>query len=231
MASRPPLRTVTVNGEGAVRVVPDLARVVFNVETTHADLARAQRENAARMAAVIARLKELGVRDEDLRTSGYAVRPQHDYNRQGRLIGYQVVNGVHATVRDLPRLSELLDAAVAAGANLVHGVHFDLSNRDDALARACEAAVRDALARAEQYAALAGVRLGPPVAVAEGGRDRPVRPMMLRALSASVEDAAAPTPVEPGEQTIRLSVQITYEIRPPGRRSPRRGTEPPANNE
>ena len=231
MDSRPTWRTITVGGEGEVQVVPDLARVGFNVETTHAELARAQAENARRLAAVIARLTALGVAERDLQTSRYAVRPQHDYNRQGRLIGYQVFNGVRVTVRALARLSERLDAAGAAGANRVHGARFDVSDKEDALRRAREAAVRDARARAEQYATLTGVRLGPPVAVAEGGRDRPVRPMMLRALSASVEDAAAPTPVEPGEQTIRLSVQITYEIRPPGRRSPRRGTEPPANNE
>ena len=232
MDPRPTWRTITVGGEGEVQVVPDLARVVFNVETTHAELARAQAENASRLAAVIARLTALGVAERDLQTSRYTVQPQHDYNRQGRLIGYQVFNGVRVTVRDLARLSELLDGAVAAGANLVHGARFDMSDKEDALRRAREAAVRDAHAKAEQYAALTGVQLGPPVTITEGGRDSPMAyAARFMPTSMSMAEQAPPTPVEPGEQTIRLSVQITYEIRPLGRRSPRRGIERPANNE
>ena len=136
MDPRPTVRTITVGGEGEVQVVPDLARVVFNVETTHAELARAQAENASRLAAVIAHVKALGVMERDLQTSGYGVRPQHDSNRQGRLIGYQAVNGVRVTVRDLTKLPELLDGAVAAGANLVHGVQFDVADKEGALRRA-----------------------------------------------------------------------------------------------
>ncbi len=230
MDPRPTWRTITVGGEGEVQVVPDLARVVFNVETTHAELARAQAENASRLAAVIARLTALGVAERDLQTSGYAVQPQHDYNRQGRLIGYQVLNGVRATVRDLARLPELLDAAVAAGANLVHGIQFDVSDKEDALRRAREAAVRDARSKAEQYAALTGVRLGPPVTIAEAAHGAP--PVYAaRVMSMAMAEHAPPTPVEPGEQTIRLSVQITYEIRASDRRSSRRRPAPPANNE
>ena len=231
MDPRPIWRTITVSGEGEVQVVPDLARLVFNVETTHAELARAQAENASRLAAVIASLTSLGVAERDLQTSGYHAQPRHDYLVQDRLVGYQVVNGVRATVRNLARLPELLDAAVAAGANLVHGVQFDVSDKEDALRRAREAAVRDARARAEQYAALTGVRLGPPVTIAEGGRGTPLPYAGRMAASLSMAEQAPPTPVEPGEQTIRLAVQITYEIRAGGRRSRRREADPARHDE
>ena len=85
--------------------------------------------------------------------------------------------------------------------------------------------MRDARARAEQYAALTGVRLGPPLTIAESAHGAP--PVYAtRALHVSTAEHAPSTPVEPGEQTIRLAVQITYEIRVSGHRSRRREAGP-----
>ncbi len=205
-----PLRTITVAGEGRVSVTPDVAYVLLGVETADTTLAAAQRENAARMAALRDQLAALEVAEGDTRTAGYSVG--QDYGREGPTGRHRVSNVVRATVRDLGRLGEILDAAVAAGANRVHGVSFDLTHRDDALQRAREAAVRDARAKAEQYAALAGVRLGAPVAISESGGAPPLR---AEALAMSSKEAAR-TSIQPGEGAIGLTIQITYEIVPAG---------------
>ncbi len=203
-------RTVSVAGEGRVTVAYDLATVTFGVETSDAELAPAQAENARRTAALLDRLKALGIAEKDLQTVGYNVSPQYGDNG-ARLTGYRVVNGVRATVRDLGRLGATIDAAVAAGANRVHGIGFDLSNKEDATRRAREAAVADARGKAEQYARLTGLQLGAPVTIVEGGGDAPkYREAAPRAAGAMAD---AVTPIEPGQGAVTLTVQIVYELR------------------
>ena len=204
-------RTVSVGGEGTVTVKPDLAHVVFGVVTTNANLAQAQSENAARMAAVLDRLKALGIEEKDLQTVGYNISPQ--YGREGgQVTGYQVSNGVRATIRDINSLGRTIDEASAAGANRIGGISFDLANKDDALRRAREAAVADARAKAEQYARLVGAQLGAPGAIAESGGAAPPY-QAQRAGDAAAGQPAPATPIEAGAGTIRLAVQITYELR------------------
>jgi hypothetical protein len=200
-------RSITVSGHGAVAVTPDLAHATFGVATTGTNLAAAQGENAARMAAVLERLRGLGIAERDLQTSGYAVYPQYD--KEGQPSGYQVVNGVRATVRDLASLGATIDAAVAAGANRVAGVAFDLANKGQALQRAREAAVADSLAKAQHYAALTGVALGAPLTIVESGGAAPPD-TATRAVPAG---AGPSTPIEAGEGTITVQVQISYAIR------------------
>lgn len=203
-------RTVSVAGAGRVTVAYDLASVTFGVETSDAELAPAQAENARRTAALLDRLKALGIAEKDLQTVGYNVSPQYGDNG-ARLTGYRVVNGVRATVRDLGRLGAMIDAAVAAGANRVHGIGFDLSNKEDATRRAREAAVADARGKAEQYARLTGLQLGAPVTIVEGGGEVPkYREAAPRAAGAMAD---AVTPIEPGQGAVTLTVQIVYELR------------------
>lgn len=208
------VRTISVGGEGVVALAPDLAFLVLGVETADENLAQAQRENAARMARVLDALRGAGIAGRDLSTSGFGVRQEYDHQRQ-RLTNHHVSNSVRATVRDLAALGRAIDAAIEAGANQVRNVAFDLSDKADAVRQAREAAVADARASAEQYARLAGMRLGPPLSIVEGdGADAAFRPEapFMRMRAASIAPAA--TPIESGEGTVRLTVRIVYTIEP-----------------
>lgn len=209
-------RTLSVHGEGQVAVRPDLATLLVGVEIADPDLARAQRDNTARMTAILAALKGAGIAERDLRTSGYAVhqayRPPDP--RRGATDdppGYQVSNTVRATVRDLARLGETIDLAIAAGANRVHSITFDLEDKAGAIRQARAAAVADAREKAEQYAALTGMRLGTALAIVEGG-DRGRPPHFEKEAVLTVQRSPSPTPIESGEGVMRLTVQILYEI-------------------
>jgi uncharacterized protein YggE len=155
------------------------------------------------------RLKSLGIAEKDLQTIGYNVYPRYD-RQEGKPTGYSVHNGVRATVRDIAKLGGTIDAAVAAGANQVMGISFDLADRSQAMQQAREAAVNDARAKAEQYAKLAGGTLGAPLKIAENV----ATPAFDTAKRTAAPAAAAPdTPIQPGEGTVSLTVQITYELK------------------
>lgn len=202
-------RSITVVGTGDVKIKPDLAYVTFGVETTNADLAVAQSENATKMTAVLDRLKSLGIAEKDLQTVGYNVYPRYD-KEQGAPTGYSVQNGVRAAVRDITKVGSTIDAAVAAGANQVMGISFDLADKNAAMQQAREAAVNDARVKAEQYAKLINGTLGVVLTVSESVA-MPVYDTATRA--AAPMAAGADTPIQVGEGSITLTVQISYEVK------------------
>ena len=110
-------------------------------------------------------------------------------------------------LEDIAKVGATLDALVAAGANQMNGLNFTIKDPAPLLARARTDAVADAKLRAQQYAAAAGVALGPIQALSEGGGEAP-RPM-YRVMAM----AAAPTPIAAGEESVNASVTIVWEIR------------------
>jgi uncharacterized protein YggE len=198
------LRTVSVVGEGRAATTPDVATLQLGVETTDATLTTAQADNSQRSAALRARLRELGVEARDIQTSGYNVG--QDHGPEGP-IGYRVSNMVRITVRVLDRVGALLDAAIEAGANRVHYVGFGALDSAEAQHRAREAAMAEAQAKAAHYAALAGAQLGPVLAITESGTAPPpfARAAPMRAMMAT-------TPIDTGEETITVTIQVTYAL-------------------
>lgn len=123
---------------------------------------------------------------------------------KGRFV---VNNMAQATVRDLDRLGEVLQAATEHGANEVWGISFDIDEPEPLRKKARQLAMQDARAKAEALAALAGVTLGRPVSIRETGSEMP-RPVARRAVSLE----AAGVPVERGALTVTERVEVVYEI-------------------
>jgi uncharacterized protein YggE len=203
---------IHVIGVGRATAVPDLARIVLRVDLEGSDLARLTRESGDRLAAVVARLAALGIAERDRQTAGFRVAPRYDqkFRRQD---GYQVVNGVRVTVRDLARLGDVLAAGLAAGATTASDIAFDLSDerREEALRRAREGAVRDARAKAEHHAALAGVGLGGVLSIVEGAA-QPGGWTRTALSMADAPPAMARVPIEAGESELAVTVSVDYRI-------------------
>lgn len=199
-------RTVSVIGEGRATIVPDIATVQLGVETTNTALATAQADNAARSTALRARLNKLGVATRDIQTTGYQVG--QDHGPEGPR-GYRVANMVRVTIRALDTVGAILDAAIEAGANQVHHVGFGASDTAEAQHRAREAAVADTHTRATHYATLTGTRLGAVITVAETGAVPP-----SFAPAGTMRAMRMTTPIDPGEESITATIQITYSLLP-----------------
>ncbi len=216
----PRLRTITVSGEGEATGAPDVAVTALGVEALDPKLGDAISDTSRRMRAVLEAVKRAGVAPRDIRTVEYSVNfeqnPPPPGSSDGRPSGnYRVRNTAQVTIRDLSRAGDALDAAVAAGANVVSGISFTIEDPAALRARAREAAVADARSRAEALARASGVAVGPVVSISENPGGGPVpRPMLARAM-ASVAPGAPP--IESGELTERSEVEIVFEI---GKRGP-----------
>ena len=119
-------------------------------------------------------------------------------------------NNIAVTLRDIPRLGSLLDKAVTAGANSIYGVGFGHNDPSALLDSARTVAVADARRKAEIYAKAAGITLGAPISISEEGAAQP----MFRAKMA-MPMAAAPSQIAQGEETLSITVAVSWAIKPP----------------
>jgi uncharacterized protein YggE len=201
-----------VTGTGRATVRPDLADLRLGVSITSPTVESARGASAAALTAVLGKLKALGVEDADLRTSIVSVSPQYDYSREGappRLSGYNFTNLVAATLRDVDRLGDAIDAALTAGATNIDRIDFRVADQTAAEKSARELAVADARTKAETFAAAAGVTIAGVAAISEGGGPIPF-PMPYERMALAAKDAS--TPIEAGMNEIVATVSIVYLI-------------------
>lgn len=205
---------VVTTGEGVVKLAPDRLWVSIAAESRAKSPKEAQRANADAMKAVLDRLKTLGLPDDAIRTSGYDLQPEFDYNN-GRqtLRGYVARNSVEVRVDDVTRAGDVLDAAVGSGATNVSGVRFDLKDRSAAEREALRSAVADARRRADSAAAGAGMKVDRVVRIEEHRSMSPEPRPMIMARQSMVADAAGTPPIVPGEIEVRVSVTLTSSIK------------------
>ena len=108
---------------------PDTATTTFGVVTQGATAQEAMSRNSQEMAKVIDALKRAGIASKDLQTQYVSLDPRYD--NQGReVVGYTASNSVAAIVRDLAQVGDVIDAAVAAGANNVGGPSLSRDDQD-----------------------------------------------------------------------------------------------------
>ena len=210
-----PFPVITVMGEATAAVAPDFAQASVGVTTEAKTVREASEANAQAMTAVVNAIKQAGVPENSIQTAQLSIQPAYAQNRPGRpdeprITGYRVSNQVRIKLREIGRIGEVVDKAIAAGATDMHAISFGVSEPSKALDPTRAAAIEDARRKAEAYAKAAGAQLGRAVDIAESGTSSP-RPMMLEQRSAAMA-AAAPTPVQPGETTLRVVVSVTYEL-------------------
>jgi uncharacterized protein YggE len=106
----------------------------------------------------------------------------------------------------------VVDGSIAAGANIIHGVRWDLKNRESLERQALRQAYDDARARAQVIATASGSTLGEVHAVQEM-RSADVRQMpAMRMEAAAALSADTATAISPGEIAIRATVTASFRI-------------------
>jgi hypothetical protein len=136
---------VVVSGEGVVKAAPDRAFAAFSVENRSKDPKEAQAQNAKAMTAVQSRLAAAGLPKDAVRTLSYDLNLESEWVN-GRQIpkGYVARNTIEVRLDEIARVGEIIDIAITSGANAVHGVRFDLKERDALEREALKRATADA---------------------------------------------------------------------------------------
>jgi uncharacterized protein YggE len=210
LAQVPPVATISVSGEATVSVPPDLAQIDAGVSTEAKTAREASEANNAAMGKVLLALKGAGIDEKDFQTSRLSLQPQYAPNRSGpnAVVGYRATNRVTIKLRDVTKVAGTIDILVGAGANELGGINFMVSAASKLLDDAREQAIADARRKAEIYAKAAGVTLGSPVGISE---ERAPGPMPFRKMAAGM---AASAPVAQGEETLQVTVSVSWAIKP-----------------
>ena len=201
---------ITVSAEGRVSIAPDMATIRIGVSTTGTTAAEALQANNEQLRAVQTTLRNAGLTDPDLQTTGLSVNPQYNFkdNKQ-TLTGYEASNSLTVRVQDLSRLGEILDQVTRDGANEINGLAFGLKDSRAVEDEARVEAVREARRRAEMMAAAEGVTLGRVVEIRDKSSEIAMPVFQSAMRSAVLMDSP---PVEAGEVDYRSSVTMVWEL-------------------
>ena len=209
-----PEHTISVSGTGRVILSPDTADLRLGVSATAKTVKDARAAAAKSMTAVLAGLKKLGIADKDIQTANLSLQPMYDYgtsNKPPRLTGYQLSNSILVTVRDLDKVSDAIDGALADGATTLDGISFRVADQAAAEKKAREAAMADAKAKAQTLASAAGVSITGVASISETVAQPPY-PIYYGAMDRAGALAAIPTPVQAGTSEVSITVAVVYLI-------------------
>lgn len=208
------LPRITVSGEGEVAVAPDMAIVNLSV-VREADTAKAAlAANSAAMKQVLDALKGAGIADRDVQTTNFSIMPRYqqpprDKPQDPKIIGYAVSNEVTVRLRKLDEAGGLIDKVVGLGVNQGGGINFVKEDLKAVMTEARKRAVADAIEKARTLAEAAGAKLGPVLAINEGGG--PSRPLPYAAAPMRMAAEKA-VPLASGENTYQTQVNMVFEI-------------------
>ena len=209
---------IWISGTGKVTVTPDIATLQLGIEAQEASVSEAQTKASEAMDKVKTALTDNGVAEKDIQTQYFRISQRtrwDDVQQQEVVIGYRVTNQVVAKIRDMEKVSTIIDAVVAAGGDYtrINNLNFSVDDPSIYYDEAREKAMAEAKAKAEQIASLAAMRLGEPTYISESAVS-PVYEGMVYGLSAPMPaPAPAPAPsISPGEIEISVNMQIAYSI-------------------
>ena len=221
IAQEAPAKTeamISVTGHSEQSLPTDMALITLSVVKTQETAALALKDNSTVMAEVIAAIKSAKVEDKDIQTSNFSVVPQYFYQQSDdgkqlppKLTGYTVTNSVVVRMKDVARVGELLDLAISKGVNQGGDIRFLNSDPNEAISRARAGAVKDALAKAQEIADAAQMKLGRVVLLAESNIIGPTT-IETRAQFKAQDGAGQAVPVENGENTYSVDVTLNIAI-------------------
>jgi hypothetical protein len=200
---------ITVSGTGTVTGTPNQLVLSMGVQVNASSVSTALAQANRAADRVISSLEHGGVSKADIATSGLSIQP--NYRGSGQTpIGYGVSEQVTATLRNLAKAGSQIQAAVSAGGNatVVNGVSLNLTDTGQLLAMARAAAVRDAQAKAGQFARALGQQLGAVISISDQSSATSY-PVYGAASSAA---AAQKVPVLPGSQQVSVQINVVYAI-------------------
>lgn len=221
---------ISVSGKGEVFATADVATFSFSVMEEGSTVAEAQKKATEKNNNAIKLLKDNGVEEKDIQTTGYNVNPKYDYNNSMRpctqfgcppstpkLVGYEINQSVTVKVRDIAKAGDLLTKIGATGVSNISGLSFTIDDEESLKAEARSKAIADAREKAKKLAKDLGVKLGDVTSFYEN--TDPGYPIygkmesMAVGMGGAVNQVAPAPDIATGENKITINVNISYRIR------------------
>ncbi len=202
------VRTITVTGTGIVTLPADQLSVRFLVRTSEWNVNLARNKNAEITTKVIEKIKEAGVGSEDITTVDYRISQDNSNTYPGK---YTVVNYVQVLIRDINKAGDVIDNAVANGANGLTSFSYSAKENPNSLREARTLAVQNAQDAASLIAGASGCKIADVIDIQEGYNPSAYsRSNAKMAYGAVYNDYS--TPIQAGNVEITSTVTITFSL-------------------
>ncbi len=207
--------SIRINGEGKAIGTPDIAKIELGYSVEKKTVTEAQTDNTEKINTIIKKLKkDFDIDKKDIQTSNYNIYPRYDWNEgKQTLKWYEVRQNLNIKIRDLEKVSKILDAAGATGLNQVGNLKFDIDDQEILKQVARTKALKNAKEKAKKLASELDVKLGRIISFSESDSQPTPYPIYR---SYAMEEAkgmggAAPE-IEAGSTEITINTTIEYEI-------------------
>lgn len=209
--------TIAVSGMAEQEVAPDMAYIDVGINV-RADDAETARTQEAQIASQIRRaLLGLAITDNDLQNTSYYLYQEYKVDRNGVRTAdkYVLDSSIKVMVKDLDKLSQVIDNVVEAGATNISNITYALSTQNiiqrQLLATAVENARDKAAVVANAGSRTLGNMLSADINSFDGGTIVAYGANKLRSTTNLAEDGVA-TKLSPGKIKLNARVQVVFSL-------------------
>lgn len=209
--------TIAVSGMAEQEVAPDMAYIDVGINV-RADDAETARTQEAQIASQIRRaLLGLAITDNDLQNTSYYLYQEYKVDRNGVRTAdkYVLDSSIKVTVKDLDKLSQVIDNVVEAGATNISNITYALSTQNiiqrQLLATAVENARDKAAVVANAGSRTLGNMLSADINSFDGGTIVAYGANKLRSTTNLAEDGVA-TKLSPDKIKLNARVQVIFSL-------------------
>ena len=210
---------ISLSGSAVKEVEPNIARITFAVENTGYNAQIATEENNKVSNSIINALKAITIEGTDkIKTTDFSVRPvYHTVNGKRTIKSYTAVNSVNVETKDIKKVAQFIDTAIANGANRVNGLNYSYENDRKICTELYPELIKSLKAQASTLASAAGTSLnGLKHMNASCSMDNIVSRGKYYAMNSAMDSVAAEgisTPVEAGKVKVNVFVNADFYVK------------------
>lgn len=201
--------TVSVTGEGIVKVVPDQVTIQMSVENSGDDPIALKTLNDKVVDEVLKHIKESDVAAKDVQTQYVKLNKRYDYNT--KTYSYQATQSITVLLRDLKKYDPLISGLMQKGINKIDGITFGSSSNSELQSQARKNAISNAKMKAEEYASVLNQKIGKAIQITEQSGYRPPSPVYRGEQAMMSADGGNET-LAVGEMEITTKIQVVFEL-------------------
>ncbi len=216
-------RSIQVSGSAVVKVAPDLVTIQLGVTSNDTTPQGVYDKNTAAIKKVIAAIGLLGVADKDISTDYYLIRPLYDSYDSLTITGYRINNTVVVNLKEVSKVSQVLAAALSAGANEVVDVQFKTSQLRQYRDQARKLAMKAAQEKARDLAGAASAQMGCVLNIDENswsyfgspwsGRYQPQVQNVMQNAPGNDQPPSDDGPISLGQISVQAEVQVRFGLK------------------
>lgn len=221
--------TITVSGVAKTEQSNQIANFTAGVESIEETKEKALEKTNETMNQLIVKIKELGIKKEDIQTQNANVYQETEYipmespvsnliyppPERGEAIkgSWRANNSINIKLREVEKADALLAILNNSDANYVYGPDFSIDNTESAGDELLAEAVTNAREKAEKIANANNQRVGKIISLTEGGSYSPYyRSAVPMTGGGGITETAIDADLEPGSSNIRKTVTVTFEL-------------------